>query len=133
MDHFEMQAGQYGSLPARDGAGGFVARHKFLGIHDRPATMSDGQINVWSWSTSARLAARASIGGACSPRKARSASSKVWTTLTPSPPEVPLALSTAGKPIRSTHCLRASALAITSVFGARMPSCWASSINRVLA
>ena len=93
----------------------------------------DGQIRVRSWSTMARLSARAKSGGACSFRKASCASSTVRTTRTPSPPELPSALSTAGRATRSTTSLRSSAVLMISVPGTRIPSSRASSMKVALA
>ena len=94
---------------------------------------TDGQTSVMSWSIKARLAARATSGGAASARRACSASSSVWTIDTPSPPEVAFALRTTGKPIRVIDALRSSVFLTTSLFGTRIPSCSASSIVVVLA
>ena len=92
-----------------------------------------GLNKVKSRSTTARFAARARKGGACNTRNACSAPSMLCTTLTPKPPEVPFAFSTIGKPIRAIHVSSSSALATTVVFGTRIPSVAANSMNAALA
>jgi hypothetical protein len=93
---------------------------------------SDGQSKVRSWSTKARLSALAKTGGDCSFRNAHCASAIVRTIRTPSPPEVPSALSTIGRPERATQFLRASCVLTIWVPGTRIPSSRASSMNAVL-